>query len=278
MHDFHKLLDFEGELLNFFFQPPHLLDFLQIFDLHDVIAEAVKQIHFGIFFLPLLLLLLFLLLLFDFELGQKLSLVFGFELVVEITNFFPFLVVDEGVVQIPQVGQVGHQMVLVLWVPAAFLHCKGIPSNIQNLQIFELGLFLGSFSEISEDFLEAFDLVVADGQYVELNAVVQPSEGGDLIIVEGNVCQIDEAVHAFDGFDVVEGEVQPFQVDEVPDVFDFFNDVIIELEFLQPGERVQVLDLPDIFIAAALLKKDKERTLILPKLMLSLGMILFSLR
>lgn len=146
------------------------------------------------------------------------------------------------------------------------------------MQIFELGLFLGSFSEISEDFLEAFDLVVADGQYVELNAVVQPSEGGDLIIVEGNVCQIDEAVHAFDGFDVVEGEVQPFQVDEVPDVFDFFNDVIIELEFLQPGERVQVLDLPDIFIAAALLKKDKERTLILPKLMLSLGMILFSLR
>lgn len=107
---------------------------------------------------------------------------------------------------------------------------------------------------------------------------MEPSEGCDLVVVEGDIGEVDEVVHPLDGFDVVEGEVEPLEVDEVTDVFDFLNDVIIELEFLQPDEGVEVLYLPDVWIGATVLKKERDRTLILPKLMLSLGMILFSFR
>lgn len=62
-------------------------------------------------------------------------------------------------------------------------------------------------------------------------------------------------------------------------VFNFFDDVIIELQLFQPHQRIQVLDLQDIYMWYVILKKERERTLIFPKLICgSFGIILFSVR
>ena len=63
------------------------------------------------------------------------------------------------------------------------------------------------------------------------------------------------------------------------DVFDFLDDVIVQLQFLESGQCVEILDLQDVYLMDALLWKERERTLILPKLIWgSLGIILFSVR
>ena len=63
------------------------------------------------------------------------------------------------------------------------------------------------------------------------------------------------------------------------DVFDFLDDVIVQLQFLEPSQCVEILDLQDVYLMDALLWKERERTLILPKLICgSLGIILFSVR
>lgn len=63
------------------------------------------------------------------------------------------------------------------------------------------------------------------------------------------------------------------------DVLDLLDDVVVQLQLLQPCEGVQVLDLEDICMGRAVLRKERERTLILPKLIWgSLGIILFSVR
>ena len=65
----------------------------------------------------------------------------------------------------------------------------------------------------------------------------------------------------------------------MPDVLDLFDDVIIQLQLFQPDQRVEVLYLQDICMLRGVLKKERERTLIFPKLICgSLGIILFSVR
>jgi hypothetical protein len=65
----------------------------------------------------------------------------------------------------------------------------------------------------------------------------------------------------------------------VADALDLLDDVVVQLQLLQPREGVQVLDLEDVCVGEAVLRKESERTLILPKFICgSLGMILFSVR
>lgn len=89
--------------------------------------------HFCTDFLPLLLSSLRLFFFLDLQLLQKLGLIFSFKLVVAVPYIFPLLVVDEDVVKVSEIGQMGNQMSLVFLVAFSLADREGIAEDVEHL-------------------------------------------------------------------------------------------------------------------------------------------------
>lgn len=280
LHSVDQFLDFVTEITHFLLQAPHLLDLLQIVDLYDILLVVIEQVHLSVQFLLLLLQLLQLLLLLDLQVLQELRLVLpSAKLLVAVCDLLPLALVNQDVVEIAKVGQVGNQMCLVLAVPFAVFDGEGVAVDVQDLQVFKPGLFFGGATKVGENFFKGAYEVVANREDVEFAAVVEAIDEGYLVVIEGQVCKVDEFVEALNRLDAVEGEVKPLQVRQVVDVLDLLDDVVIQLQLFEPQQCVQILDFKNVWMGPVLLRKERERTFIFPKFIWgSFGMILFSLR
>lgn len=204
LHGFDQLLDLRSELLNLFFEASHFLYLFQVVNINDFLAETIKQMHFRMLFLFLFFFLLLFFIFFDFQLFQESGLVLCFEFIIRLTNLGSSLFIDENVVKVSKIGKMCNQMELILWVPLSIFDCKGIPINIQNLQIFKSCLLVSSPPKIGNNFFETFYLVVSDREDVKLCAVVKAIQNHNFVIVKRKVCEIYQFIKAFDLFDVVE--------------------------------------------------------------------------
>lgn len=197
---FDGFADFFLELADFLVDSPHLLDSVEFFVLDEFLAEVFDEVHpgvldFGVGFGVLLLLVLDLP-----ELAEVLFLGHGVgpELLVAVSDLLALGVVDEGVVDVAEVGELADEVVLVLGLLG-----EGVAGHVEDLEALEPH----ALGEVGLDDLEAGDLVVADGEHVELLAVVEPLELGDLVVVERQVGEVDQVVQPLDLLDRVERQV-----------------------------------------------------------------------
>ena len=87
-------------------------------------------------------------------------------------------------------------MCLVFAISLSLLNREMIPEYIEYLQILEFGLLIGASTEIGDDFLEGADLVVANGEDIELGAVVKPIQDHYLVVVEGEISEIHQIIES----------------------------------------------------------------------------------
>lgn len=67
LHGFNKFFNFGSELLDLLFEACHFLNFFEVIDVNDFLAESIEEMHFSMFFFSFFFILLFLLVFLYFE-------------------------------------------------------------------------------------------------------------------------------------------------------------------------------------------------------------------
>jgi hypothetical protein len=109
----------------------HLEDLFKIINFDEFLLEVVEKVHFGVQLLLLLEQQLHLLLLLLLKILQKLDLVLLiFELFVRIGDLLALPLVDEYIIEVAKVGQLGDEMSLILAIPFSILDSEGVAVHI----------------------------------------------------------------------------------------------------------------------------------------------------
>jgi hypothetical protein len=126
LHGFDEFFNFRSELLDFLFEAGHFLYFFEVIDVNNFLTESIEKMHFSMFFFSFIFILLFLLVFLDFEFFQESGLIFCFKLVIRLTDLSSSLFINKDIIEVPKIGKMGNQMILILRVSFTVLNGKRI--------------------------------------------------------------------------------------------------------------------------------------------------------
>ena len=137
-----------------------------------------------------------------------------------IEGLLALLLLNQLVVEILQVPQVGNDSILVILL-------TGLTERIVlDLEDFEV---VAQLMQVLDRVFQIGNGVGSDGKYVELLEVVETFNNDDTIGEEGEVLELAQVVQALDHLDHVKGEVEPLELGQRLQAGDLSDDVVVEL-------------------------------------------------
>ena len=154
-----------------------------------------------------------------------------------IEGLLALLLLNQLVVEILQVPQVGNDSILVILL-------TGLTERIVlDLEDFEV---VAQLMQVLDRVFQIGNGVGSDGKYVELLEVVETFNNDDTIGEEGEVLELAQAVQALDHLDHVKGEVEPLELGQRLQAGDLSDDVVVKLQLHEVIHAYQVADFNDI--------------------------------
>ena len=154
-----------------------------------------------------------------------------------IEGLLALLLLDQLVVEILQVPQVGDDSILVILLTSL------AESIVLDLEDFEV---VAQLVQVLDGVFQTCDGVGSDGKYVELLEVFEALDNDDTIGEEGEVLELAQVVQALDHLDHVKGEVEPLELGQRLQASYLRDDVVVELQLHQVLHASQVVDFNDV--------------------------------
>lgn len=167
---------------------------------------------------------------------------FGDGLVILQLSLATLVIRDQLIIEVFEAPEHANGEELVVTIRRAGVHIR-VVLHVEHLQV------VVQLLEVTHGIIVATNVVLAEGEDVQLSERVETFYLGNLIRIQRKIGQLGQLLEALDLGDHVEREVEPREVLELAQVLNLTNDVVVELKLGQFRHTIQVIDTNDVLVA-----------------------------